>query len=196
MLYQQSLAAELDVMKAVFAQQEDKTLQLGPTMLGRALLAAERFVFVFAAVVVIGGLFFAVDYIGRLRDEEPFAGFLFLVLAATAAVVALIAALVRFVRTELWVVEPAEGMLLYQTSLVWGRGIDQTGVELDQIACFRVESKGFAGAGALYVELEGGERERIFEGWLAAKSLESAAERLDAFLTEHDYDITVERAPR
>lgn len=183
-------------MNAVFAQQEDKTLQIGPTPMGRALLAAERFVFVFAAVVIIAGLFFAVDYFGRYRAEEPFAGFLFLVLAATAAVFALFAALLRFLRTELWVVEPHEGMLLYQTSRVLGRGIDQTGVELDEVARFQLEARGFPHSSALYVELDGGQRERVFEGWAAASSLEAAAERLGAYLDEHGYDIPVERVDK
>lgn len=179
-------------MKAVFTIEEDKIFRLGPTRVGRAYVALERLVAVAAVLIIGGGIFFLPDYIGRYREQEPMPGFLLGALVIAALFIGLLTATLRFLRGEVWAVDLDDKMLVYQTKTYLGGGHDQVGIELDRVERFRVDEGSFPRSSGLWVDLDGGISERVFEARAGGESFVEAAEELDDFLKKHRVDIAVE----
>lgn len=179
-------------MDLIRAEKKDHTLQMSATFVGRAMAALERFLFLVPVIVLFGAIFFLPDYLGRYREEEPVPGLLLAALFGVALLIGLATSAVRFLHSEIWVIDMDEEMLIYQSKRVFG-GFDQTGVDIDRVDCFHMVSRGAPRSSGLYVELTDDKSERLFELRAGGRSFEEAADELEAFIDEKDLDIEVHR---
>ena len=179
-------------MKLYFTAEEDNSLQIGPTPVGRLLAASERFVIVFLFAVFAGGIFFLPDYIGRFRQNEPEPGFFAWLLLICGFFVAFVASLVRFLRKEVWVIDLDERVFVYETSRMLG-GFQQAGVDLEDVERIVFESASFPRTSGIYVEVEGAERlETLCESRFSESAIRSIAEQLTSFIGDHGWDVDVD----
>ena len=182
-------------MNAFFVTTEDDTLQIGPTRVGRASAAIERFVFLAPVVAIIGAIFFLPDYVGRYQEQEPVPGLLAGVLAIFSVFVGLVAGVMRFLRGELWVLDAGERALIYQTNRVIGTGVQQAAIDLDQIERVWVEVKDTPRTSGMYLSIvDGPQRERMLDTRFGAEALDEVAEQLEAFADDHGLALDVETA--
>jgi hypothetical protein len=179
-------------MKPVITTHEGRTFNIGASAYGRLGAAMERFVFVFAMLLIGGSLFFVPDYIGRYREQEPVFGFLFLALVITVLFVSLVAGALRLFRNDLWSVDAGEGLLVYQANRLIRKGFEQTAVELDMVRRFVVKLDDPPRESEFLVELEDHGPERIVEARFGSHSFRDAAEELREFLSAEGIDIPVE----
>ncbi len=178
-------------MRAVFAETKGNTFAMGATPAGRMWAALERLMFLFPVLLIGATIFYLPDYLGRYRAQEPQSGLLLVVLIIGTLGLSLLAAVLRFLRKELWVVDLGEQMLVYQTSRLLG-GSQQTGVEFEHIKRFAVHLADAPHTSRLVVELDEHGGERMLETRLGAQSLREVAEALAEFLDAHDLDIAVD----
>lgn len=181
-------------MKAVFGERKSKIFTLGLTPSGRLAAALERLLFMFIALSVVGSIFFLPDYFGRYRAEEPVPGLLFGVLLLSVLFMSLIAATLRFFRNDLWVLDVEEGALIYQAGQIFGRGVQQSGIEFEQIERFLVDIKPAPRESRLIVQLHDGGGERMFVTRVGGASIREVADKLAPFLRKHKLRIPIETA--
>jgi hypothetical protein len=181
-------------MKAVFGERDSQIFTLGLTPAGRLWAALERLFFLFVALAVGGVIFYLPDYLGRYREEEPVPGMLFALLIGGVFLISLVAALLRFFRNDLWVVDADEGALVYQAGRLFGRGVQQTGIDFEYIERFLVDVKNAPRDSRLLVQLSDGGGERMLVTRFGADSLSRAADDLGAFLRSRGIDIPIESA--
>lgn len=180
-------------MKAVFGEQYASSFTMGLSRSGRALAAGERFVFSWIALSVVGTLFYLPDYVGRYRAQEPVAGMFFVLLGAVCLLTSLMLAALRYFRSEIWVVNPAQGVLIYQTSRWLGLGQRRAAVDLGAIERFRSETRPGLADSQLLVQFGDGGGARMLVARLSSAAIDQLAGQLAVFLSEHRIDIPVER---
>lgn len=178
-------------MKAVYGERKAKIFTLGLTSGGRLGAAVERLIFMFLALSVVGTIFFLPDYIGRYRAEEPVGGLLFGVLLGSVFLMSLVAAALRYFRNDLWVLDVEEGALIYQAGQIFGRGVQQSGIEFEHIERFLVDIKPAPRESRLIVQLHDGGGERMFVTRVGGASIAQAAEALEPFLRKHRIRIPI-----
>lgn len=181
-------------MKAVFGERKAKIFTLGLTRSGRLAAAVERLIFMFLALTVCGSIFFLPDYIGRYRAEEPVTGMLFGVLLLSVLFMSLVAATLRYFRNDLWVLDVEERALIYQAKQIFGRGVQQSGIEFEQIERFLVDIKPAPRESRLIVQLHDGGGERMLVTRVGGASIAQVAEALGPFLRKHRIDAAIESA--
>jgi hypothetical protein len=179
-------------MKPVITTQKDKTFNIGASAYGRLGAAMERFVFVFAMLLIGGAIFFVPDYIGRYREQEPMPGFLLLALVIAVLFISLVAATLRLYRNDLWSVDAGEGLLVYQANRLIRKGFEQTAVDLDRVRRFVVKLDDPPKDSEFLVELDDQGPERVVEARFGSYAFREAAEELRAFLAAENIDIPVE----
>jgi len=178
-------------MKAVFGAQKSKLFTLGLTRSGRLAAAAERLFFMFLTLMVGAMIFFLPDYIGRYRAEEPVAGLLFGILLLAVLLVSLLGATLRYFRNELWVLDVEEGALIYQSGKLFGRGIQQYGIDFEHIERFLVEINPSPRESRLLVQLQDGGGERMIVTRVGGASIAQVAEALGPFLRKYRIQIPI-----
>jgi hypothetical protein len=176
-------------MNLFFSTEEDDVLQIGPTPFGRLAAAGERFAMVFLFAVFAGGIFFLPDYIGRYQDNEPEPGFFVWLLLICGLFVALVAALVRVLRKEVWIIDMDEDMFVYETSRMLG-GFQQAGVDLGDVQKIYYEQRAFPRVSGIYVDVAGAERsETLCESRFGQASIRNIARQLESFIEEQRWGV-------
>lgn len=179
-------------MKAVFGERKSKIFTLGLTPGGRLGAAIERLLFMFIALSLGGAIFFLPDYIGRYRAEEPVQGLLIGVLLGSVFLMSLVAASLRFFRNDLWVLDLDEGALIYQAGKIFGRGVQQSGIDFEHIDRFLVDIKPAPRESRLIVQLGDGGGERMFVTRIGGQSIGEVAQELADFLAAYSIDIPID----
>lgn len=176
-----------------YAEAEGPTLRIGETSAGRVSAAAARFVLATLGVAAAAAIVSLPDYLGRYREQEPSAGFFPLLVLGVAGFIGLVLGVLRLMRRDLWIVDADEGLLVFESHRIGGRTI-QNGVDLADVVGFRYEPALPPQAGQLTVDLSvaDGASERIITTRRGPEALRPAAERLQAFLDEHDLGLRVE----
>lgn len=179
-------------MKAVFGQQNADSFTMGLSLSGRTLAAGERFIFSLLALVVVGTIFFLPDYVGRYRAQEPVAGMFFVLLGLASVLISLMLGVLRFFRREIWVVDPAQGALIYQTSRWLGLSQRQEAVDLGAIERFRTESRPGLADSQLLVQFSDGGGARMLVARRSAAAMDDLARQLADYLAAQRIEIPVE----
>lgn len=175
-------------------QREGGLLEVERTLRGRlwAALIVMVKVFPFAA----GGLaiFFAPDVLfGDVVEKEPFPGLFWLSLLGISIIIMALAGLVRFLRRERWVFDGSQGFVRAEVySFIGAPAVGEAG--LDEIKKLHLELGRGLGQSALWMELSDGAKELLFSGNGVAAELEALAQRIEEYLKEQRYFISIERS--
>lgn len=171
---------------------DDSQLIVRPSLWGRASaalhLAALTLPLTFAGLA----LFFAVDYIFVLSEQEPAPGLFWLSLLALAALAAMLAAVVRFRRHESWCFDATNRQVTADVRGLFGT-LGQGEAELREIEAIYVDRRRWPALSMLGLRLDGDREEIILKGRSLGPAVDEAAQAIEQFLKQHRYPIDVER---
>lgn len=184
-------------MKLFFTARRGATFQVGPTPLGRVWAALNRFVTAFALVTFAGAVVYLPDYLGRYRHEGAPDGFFLWLLLAVAGGVAAVLAVIRLLRREVWVIDLAEGVLVYESKRLLGR-LDQVSVEIEEVERVDAHDAGFGGVSSVSIRLRESDRaEFLCRSRVSPGSIREVGDALGAFIEAQGWAVDttlVERA--
>lgn len=172
--------------------QTGECLEIRRSAAGRVAGAVARFAVWMPVGMAALSILFLPDYLGQYREQEPVPGLFWAVLGAISAFVALIGALVKFLRRDLWVVDAEADRLVFETHPLVGTPSQGT-VELDRLERVVLERGDRWEVSAVGFELRGYPNETLGRTRLGGAELDKLVDTIESFVDEHELEIEIAR---
>lgn len=169
----------------------DEGLEIRATLRGRLAAATVRFV-IWTPLVMAGmSVLFLPDYLGQYRQDEPVTGLFWAALAALAVFAGLIAAAVRLMRRDVWLLSPQREAVVFATRPWVGRA-RESHIDWAELDSVEWKPRRMGRRSMLSLRFDGRPPETVATTRLGADSIAAVFETLKRYLAEHRPDVDVQ----
>jgi hypothetical protein len=185
-----SVHPKVEDMQHYRAVNNEEGLEIRATLGGRLAAAAVRFA-VWTPLGMAGlSVLFLPDYLGQYRQDEPVTGLFWAALAGLAVFAGLIAAGVRLMRRDIWLLSPDRDAIVFATQPLVGR-TRESHIDWSELTSVDWRPRGFGRSSTLSFQFEGHPEETVASTRLGAEPIAPMFDKIKAFLAEHRPDVEV-----